>query len=107
MKRSSRCVPLKPGYVQSIEIAGRNGTEVSRLPIWLSLGRSQGLATGNGIRNQNGEARSIVHSRIAKCFADRYWVPDHLYDEQATAFAIDPFRWPIEAEMEMVTVAAN
>jgi hypothetical protein len=34
-------------------------------------------------------------------------VPDHLDDEQATAFAIDPFRWAIEAEMAMVTVAVN
>jgi hypothetical protein len=34
-------------------------------------------------------------------------VPDHLDDEQATLFAIDPFRRQIEAGPAMVTVNQN
>jgi hypothetical protein len=44
---------------------------------------------------------------LCQRFADNLWVPDHLTDEQAAAFALDQFRRTVLAELEMLGVSCE
>ena len=44
---------------------------------------------------------------LCEGFVNQLWVPAHLADEQAAAFALDQFRRTLLAELEMIDVSCS
>jgi hypothetical protein len=44
---------------------------------------------------------------LCQRFVNELWVPAHLADEQAAAFALDQFRRTLLAELEMIDVSCS